>query len=73
MVISCPGVVFWYPVCRSVPGIGSVEDTLTVCFKDTKVPPFDLLMSFAHIYPEEIIREMHKDVFTSLFFTLLFK
>lgn len=58
---------------ESVPGIGSVEGTLAIYFKDTKVPPFDLIMNPPHLYPKEIIREMHQDIFTTVFFIQLLK
>lgn len=40
-----PDVVLIYPVGQSVLATGFVEGTGAICFKDTKVPPFDLVMS----------------------------
>lgn len=40
-----PDVVLIYPVGQSVLGTGFVEGTGAICFKDTTVPPFDLVMS----------------------------
>lgn len=66
-------MVFIYPVDESVLRTGIVEGTVVICSKDTKVLPFDFVISLPHIYPKEIIRELHQDVFTTLFFIQLLK
>lgn len=44
-----PDVGFLYPEGQSVLGTDFVESTWSYLFQDTKVPPFDLVMSFPHI------------------------